>query len=262
MALLGRVAVITGGAGGIGRETSLRLAEEGALVVCGDFDVDAGATLMEESAKRAHAAGRVLFARFDASRKEDCLNLVKEALNHFGRVDILFNNVGIQPKSASKPLHETPDDAWDAVHTVNVKSHFWMCKEVLPIMMKQGKGVIIENASIQGLQSQAVTAAYASSKGAILALTREIAIEYGQYGVRCVSICPGSIVTPMCRDNTDLSYVTANTPLGFLGEPRDIADTVVFLASDAARWITGQNFVVDGGITVKGGWAALPARQQ
>jgi len=126
-------------------------------------------------------------------------------------------------------------------------------------MMAKRKGVIINNASIQAVQSQPNVSAYASSKGGLVALTRQIAVDYGRYNIRCNAISPGSTLTPLMMKTTVTDYVKSNTPIPRLGEPPDMANVVFFLASKEAEWLTGQNIIVDGGVTSKGGWAALPA---
>jgi len=133
-----------------------------------------------------------------------------------------------------------------------------MCKYVIPEMIKIGMGSIINNSSIQGIQSQKGVPAYAASKGALIALTRQLAVEYGENNIRVNCISPGSVVTPLMKaNNKSFSYIEGNTPLGYLGEPKDIAELLLFLGSENSKWITGQNFIIDGGITVKGGWAPL-----
>eukprot|EP01116_Phalansterium_solitarium_P001819 TRINITY_DN11635_c0_g1_i1.p1 TRINITY_DN11635_c0_g1~~TRINITY_DN11635_c0_g1_i1.p1 ORF type:complete len:260 (+),score=46.85 TRINITY_DN11635_c0_g1_i1:150-929(+) len=255
MSLHKKVVIVTGGASGIGRASTLKFATEGADVVFGDVSEEAGSEV--SAAWQQDGRGSVTFFKFDAASGEDCRKLVEFSVNKFGRVDVLFNNVGIQPKESRVPIHLLEEATWDNVMNVNLKSAFWMCKYVVPHMLKQSSGAIINNASIQGINSQKLVGVYAATKGGLLSLTRQLACEYGGNGIRCNAISPGSIVSELMRKNTNLEYVTGNTPLGCVGEPDDIADAAVFLASSKSKWVTGHNFVVDGGVTIKGGWASL-----
>lgn len=263
----GKVAIVTGGAQGIGRACCLLLAQHGFYVVCGDANEEAGRSLEEWSTaqQRQDDPSRILFVPFDASQGADCERLVNEAINKFGRIDVLFNNVGIQPALAQVPIHLLEEQHWDSIMDVNLKSIFWMCKFCIPHMMEQNKKSddcsqcsIINNASIQAISSQPHVPAYAASKGGIVALTRQLACDYGRHGIRVNAVSPGTIATELARKATpDFTYVESNTPLGRVGDPDDVASLVLFLAGEGARWITGQNIPVDGGITIKGGWAPL-----
>jgi len=154
-------------------------------------------------------------------------------------------------------IHEVTEEEWDEVIKINLKSLFWLTKFVIPYMIKQKFGVIINNASIQAIASQKGVSHYAASKGAMVALTRQLAVQYGEYKIRVNSLSPGSTMTPLMAANTNPEYPLSNTPMKVLGEPEDMANMVYFLSSRGARWVTGQNIVVDGGITIKGGWAKL-----
>jgi NAD(P)-dependent dehydrogenase (short-subunit alcohol dehydrogenase family) len=258
-----KVIIITGGAQGIGKACSLKLAEEGAHIICGDIDEKAGLELLREWEQEDKKEGSIDFIQFDASKGKDCEKLVNFTFSKFGRIDVLFNNVGIQPKESYIPIHLLNEEMWDQIFNVNIKSFFWMTKYCIPHMLKRTENgkyqcSIINNASIQGLQSQKGVSAYAATKGAIQSLTRQLACEYGPFGIRVNTISPGTIMTELAiRNNQSFSYIEQNTPLKTCGEPKDIAEIVLFLASDNAKWITGQNFIVDGGITIKGGWSPL-----
>lgn len=255
MSQVGLVAIVTGGAQGIGRACCVGLAKVGTNVVFGDINKSKGEQLEQEWKKeKSSSCGEISFMHWDASKSADCKELVKFAVDKYNRIDILFNNVGIQPPAT--PIYLLDESTWDNVMNVNLKSYFLMCKEVIPHMMKNG-GSIINNASIQGVLSQKCVAPYAASKGGILSLTRALAVEYGHCNIRVNSISPGTIQTDMGANNTNFDYAISNTPLGNLGVPEDIASAVIFLAS--SRWITGQNIVIDGGITIKGGWSDMHA---
>jgi len=274
----GKVVIVTGGAQGIGRSCCIHFAEEGAHVVCGDVDLDAGKELVAEWQQRTSQgptnknelehrnyrkcveSGTMTFVHFDASSSADCHNLVTVATKITGDIDVLFNNVGIQPKQSNVPIHKLEEAAWDAVFNINIKSFYLMCKHAIPVMLQHPdkRHSIINNSSIQGIQSQKGVPAYAATKGAILSLTRQLAVEYGSSNITVNAVSPGSIATPLAlANNKSFEFIAKNTPLGKIGEPRDVAEIVLFLASESAKWVTGQNFVVDGGITVKGGWAPL-----
>jgi len=264
----GRATLITGGAEGIGKETCLQFALRGAHVVCGDLNEHKIRELEGEWEKiKAREKENPLGARLgtlscfhcDLATSKGAKDLVAYAVSLHGTVDVLFNNVGIQPEASRVPLHQLSEATWDQVMNVNLKSCFWICREAIPFMLRNPEGgSIINNASIQGIQSQKNVAVYAASKGALLSLTRQLACEYGGSKIRVNSVSPGSIGTELMRENTpDLDNVIGNTPAGRIGEARDVAGAVLFLAGREASWITGHNLVVDGGITVKGGWAKL-----
>jgi len=257
---LNSVVIVTGGANGIGRATCLEFAMEGANVICADINENFAREMLEEwkeKQQKTKSRGKIEFIPMDAVKGEDCKKVVDDAISRFGRIDVLFNNVGIQPVESKQPIHLLEEKCWDQIFDVNLKSVFWMCKFAIPHMLQAKKGSIINNASIQGLNSQKKASAYAATKGGMLSLTRQLACDYGSHNIRVNSVSPGSIMTPLMKANTDISYVEENTPMKCVGEPLDVAKLVLFLASDDAKWITGQNMVVDGGITIKGGWASL-----
>lgn len=257
----GKTVIVTGGAKGIGKGISLAFAEAGANVLSADIDVEAGQQLVSEA---ANLSGTILFSDSDVGRSAVCATLVQTAVDRFGRVDVLCNNVGIQPTNSYLPAHELPEELWDAILTVNLKSGFLMSKFTIPIMIKQGGGVIINTASVQGLQSAMGVSAYAASKGGMIMLTRQLALEYGRQNIRVLAVNPGTIETPlvaeaaagMDRPYEELRDAWAEAhPIGRIGQPRDIANVMLFLASDEASFMTGEYVNVDGGMMAKGAWA-------
>ncbi len=257
-----KVAIVSGGAHGIGEAAVRAFAREGYRVALADVDRKAGARLAEDASL---PAGRVLFIPADVSRSEDAWDVVQQTTAAFGGVDVVFNNAGIQPLESYRTVETLDERTWDRVMEINVKGCFLLSKYAIPEMRKREGGVIINNASAQGLQSQKLVPAYAASKGAILSLTRNMALDYAEERIRVVAICPGSVDTPMLRataamaspENPDgtLAEWGQKHPLGRIGRPEEIADVVVFLASDKASFITGEFVCVDGGLMAKGAWA-------
>ena len=259
----GKVVIVTGGAKGIGTGITRVFAAEGARVAAVDIDEVAGATIAAEGDS---LAGEIRFMNYDVSEGAACEQLVSEVVGEWGGVDVLCNNVGIQPTDSYQPAHEVPDEQWDRILAVNLKSHFLMTKQCVPHMMAQHSGVIINTASVQGLQSATSIAAYAASKGGILSLTRQLALEYAQHGIRVVAVNPGGIETPlvdeaiaafgMDREKFMGDYDRIH-PIGRRGQPADIGNAMLFLASERASFITGEYLCVDGGLMAKGAWADL-----
>lgn len=254
----GKTVVVTGGAGGLGKAFSLEFARLGAAVVVNDVDLDAGQGLIAEA---ADLAGTIHFVPGSMGEASTCDQLAAKAAA-LGGTDVLCNNVGIQPASSYVPAHELDDALWDAILTVNLKSFFWMVKRCVPQMLAKGAGVIVNTGSVQGLQSQKGAAAYAASKGGILSLTRQLALEYAEQNIRVLAIAPGTFDTPLLRDVAagipDKSYMDRLEkayPMKRFGRPEELARVVAFLASDAASFMTGECVTVDGGIMAQGGWA-------
>ena len=257
----GKVAIVSGGAHGIGEAAVLAFAREGYRVAVADVDRDAGERMVQPTRS---LPGQIIFIPADISRAADAQGVVQQTVSTFGGVDVLFNNAGIQPAESYKNAEDLPEDVWDRVMDVNAKGCFLLCKYAIPEMRKRGGGVIVNNASVQGLQSQKLVPAYAASKGAVLSLTRNLALDYAEDNIRVVAICPGSVDTPMLRataalnsaERTDatLSEWGRKHPLGRIGRPEEIAEVVVFLASDKASFITGEYVCVDGGLMAKGQW--------
>lgn len=257
----GKAAIITGGAKGIGRAISLSFAQAGASVTCADIDETAGAEIAELA---ADAEGALHFVNADVSDAAQCQALVAKTVADFGGVDILCNNVGIQPTNSYVPAHELPEELWDRIINVNLKSRFLMTKYCVPEMQQRGGGVIINTASVQGLQSALGVAPYAASKGGDLSLTRQLALEYAKDNIRVLAINPGTIETPLVAEAAAAAGTTiaemqdawgAAHPIGRIGQPQEIANVVLFLASDRASFMTGSYVNIDGGMMAKGAWA-------
>jgi NAD(P)-dependent dehydrogenase (short-subunit alcohol dehydrogenase family) len=249
MPLYGKVALVTGGASGIGRATALLLAREGASIVLADLKAADGERVVGEIMQ---SGGKALFQRTDVSKSEDCRRLVEAAIAAFGRVDILFNNAGIIRRAN---IVDLPEEDWDLVMAVNVKSIYLLSREVIPHMQKSGRGTIINTASGWGLSGGAKAAVYCASKGAVVLLTKAMAIDHGPQNIRVNCICPGDTDTAMLRDearqlgeDSDLFLAeSAKRPLGRVGAAEEIAQAVLYLASDASSFVTGTALVVDGG---------------
>lgn len=249
MRLQNKIAIITGAGSGIGRAIALAFVKEGARVVVADYSEQGGKETIEQIEKENKEA---IFVKTDVSRAIDVEQMVKTCMAKFGRVDILVNNAGIYK---TYNLHEMPEEEWDKIINVNLKSVFLCSKAVIPEMLKQGKGKIISTASIAGLVGFAQSGAYCASKGGIIALTREMALEYAPKKINVNCIAPGVIKTAMTKDMiTDPATkqsLESSTPYPRLGEPEDIAMAAVYLASDESDFVNGEVLVIDGGWIVK-----------
>lgn len=250
MRLQGIVAVITGGASGMGRSTALLFAREGAKVVVGDVDVEAGASLEAEAAA---AGGVVAFQRCDVSVESDVAALVAGAESRFGKLDTIFNNAGIeQPVTPSDQVTEA---LFERVIDINLKGCFFGCKHAIPALLRNGGGTIVNNSSVSAFADVGGNLSYAASKGGIMSMTRVIAIEYAGRNIRCNAINPGVIDTGMNQRNLDLAKDPAEleqkwrsiTPLGRMGTGDEIGEAVLFLASRQSSFVTGIGLVIDGG---------------
>lgn len=244
------VAVITGGASGMGRSTALLFAREGAKVVVGDIDTIAGASLEAEAAA---AGGEVVFQRCDVSIEKDVAALVALAESRFGKLDTIFNNAGIeQPVTPSDQVSEA---LFERVIDINLKGCFFGCKHAIPALLRNGGGTIVNNSSVSAFANVGGNLSYAASKGGIMSMTRVIAIEYASRNIRCNAINPGVIDTGMNRRNLDLADDPAAleqkwrsiTPLGRMGTGDEIGEAVLFLASRQSSFVTGIGLVIDGG---------------
>lgn len=256
----GKVVIVTGGALGMGRATALEFAREGARVVIADINADAG-----RSAIAAMPAGAGHLSIADVAGANECQSVVADAERVFGGIDILFNNVGIQPSTSYANIENTTEEMWDRILGVNLKSYFLMSKFAIPSMRRRGGGVIVNNASVQGLQSMKGVPAYAASKGGVLSLTRQMALDYAAERIRVLAICPGTIDTEMVRasavnepDGVEaaLERYGRSHPIGRIGTGLDIANVVLFLSSDRASFMTGEYVCVDGGYMAMGAWAS------
>jgi NAD(P)-dependent dehydrogenase (short-subunit alcohol dehydrogenase family) len=241
-----RVAVITGGAGGIGRATAERLAREGATVVIVDSNEEAGKAL-------ADTLGG-LFIAADVTSPDDNARIYEQTQATYGRIDVAFHNAGISPPDDDSIL-DTGLEAWKRVQDVNLTSVFLGCKAVLPYMLAQGKGSIINTASFVATLGAATSQiSYTASKGGVLAMTRELGVQFARQGVRVNALSPGPVATPLlmelfANDPERAERRLVHVPVGRFAEPAEIASAVAFLASDDASFITASNFLVDGGIT-------------
>lgn len=248
-ALNGKVALITGGASGIGRATALLFAREGAAVVVADVNESEGKAVVQTIIDEG---GRAIFTRCDVTRAEDCQLAVRQTVEQLGKLDILFNNAGIIRRAS---VVETSEEEWDLVMATNVKSVFLLSKYAIPIMAEAGGGVIINNASGWGLVGGRNAASYCASKGAVVLLTKAIALDHGAQNIRVNCVCPGDTDTPMLRNEAQqlgkpeeqFLAESAQRPLQRIGRPEEIAQAVLFLASDASSFVTGTALVVDGG---------------
>lgn len=261
LSLSGRSFIVTGGALGIGGGIADAAAAAGARVLIVDRDAAAG---QERALKIGAAGGVACFLQADLSTHEGCRAAVAEAVSAYGAVDVLCNNVGIQPADSYTTVEDTSEEMWDLIMAVNAKSYFLTVKYAIPHMRLRGGGVIINIASVQGLQSAPLVPAYAASKGAVLSLTRQLAIDYARENIRVLAVCPGSIDTPLLRaaaamQEGDIDQTVDEWgwghPLGRTGQPADIASVVMFLASDGASFMTGEYVCVDGGYNALGAWA-------
>jgi NAD(P)-dependent dehydrogenase (short-subunit alcohol dehydrogenase family) len=247
--LEGKVTVVTGGNAGIGEAIAKRFAEEGASVVITgrrQQEVDRVASVIR------HNKGKVLGVAGSVTDETHVLDVVRRALDSFGRIDILVNNAGIG--EFGKRLHETDDAVWANILDINLTGVFRMTRAVIPHMLKQGRGSIVNISSIASLVGLSGLAAYTASKGALDALTRALAVEYAKEGVRCNVVNPGLVDTPMAAPlmaNPDmLQPILAQYAIRRPGTPEEVANLVLYLASDEAAWMTGATIPIDGGMTV------------
>lgn len=261
MGLENRTAIVTGGASGIGAETCRVLADRGADVVVADLDADAGeqtATAIGES----EAAGGASFVRTDVSEEDAIAEMVDHAESTFGSVDVLVNNAAVASREADGPITELESDAYEFLTGVNLRGPMYACKHAIAAMLEtgDGTGVVVNNASIAALIAEPGMDIYTATKGALVSLTRSIAVEYAPE-IRANTICPGVVETPMLAaamdDDSDdgefsetLQSMIDGTPLG-MAEPAEIARAIAFLASEDASFVTGATIPVDGGYTAQ-----------
>jgi NAD(P)-dependent dehydrogenase (short-subunit alcohol dehydrogenase family) len=247
-----KVAIITGAGGGMGRVAAGMFAAEGAKVVVAEFGEAAGnetVRLVKE------AGGEATFIRVDVSSEADAKAMVDHAVSTYGRLDVLYNNAGIMPE-ADHSVIDTDVGTWDTVMAVNVRGVFLGCKYAVPRMIDGGGGSIINIASFVALLGCSVPQdAYTASKGAILSLTRSLAVQFAPRGVRTNAICPGPVETPLLmewlvKDEEAKRIRLARNPTARFGKPEEIVHMAIYLASDESRWTNGASLVVDGGITV------------
>lgn len=250
MLLANRVALITGAASGFGRATAHLFAREGCKIVAVDLNEEGGREVV--SAIGAEG-GDALLVRADVSRSEDAERMVRAAVDRYGRLDVVFNNAGIAMRPT--PAEQMEDAAWERLFAINVKGVWHGCKHAIPVMRAQGGGVIINTASTAGVRPRPNLVAYAATKGAVITLTRGLALELAPDRIRVCSISPVAADTPLLPDfmapGADLDEgrrrFVASVPLGRLARPDDVAHAALYLASDGASLVTGINLEVDGG---------------
>ncbi len=244
--LAGRVAVVTGAGSGIGLATARRLREEGAKVAVADLDEQTG----EAAAKEVGG----LFVHADVTSEDDVRNMYDAALGAYGRIDIAFHNAGISPPEDGSIL-ETGLDAWRRVQEVNLTSVYLCCKHVIPVMQRQGAGSIINTASFVAVMGSATSQiSYSASKGGVLAMSRELGVQFAREGIRVNALCPGPVDTPLLQelfaaDPDRAARRLVHVPMGRFARAEEIAAAVAFLARDDASFITASTFLVDGGIS-------------
>jgi NAD(P)-dependent dehydrogenase (short-subunit alcohol dehydrogenase family) len=252
MRLDGKVTIITGGGGGMGRVAAQRFASEGAKVVVAEYAEAAG----QETVDIVRAAGGdATFIKVDVSDEAQSRAMVEHAVATYGRLDCLYNNAGVMPE-ADHSVVDTDVATWDSVMAINVRGVFLGCKFAIPAMEAGGGGSIINISSFVALLGCSVPQdAYTASKGAVLSLTRSLAVQFGPKGIRTNAICPGPVETPLLmdwlvKDEEAKRIRLARNPSGRFGKPEEIVSMAVYLASDESRWTNGASLVVDGGITV------------
>jgi NAD(P)-dependent dehydrogenase (short-subunit alcohol dehydrogenase family) len=244
--LADKVAVITGAASGIGRETARRFAEEGAKVVVADLNDETG----------GEVAGRLggLYIHADVTDPDDVQRMYREASEHFGGVDVLFNNAGISPPDDDSIL-ETEMDAWERVQNVNLKSVYLCCKHGIPRLLERGGGSVINTASFVAVMGAATSQiSYTASKGGVLAMSRELGVQFARQGVRVNALCPGPVNTPLlqelfAKDPEKAARRLVHLPMGRFAEAVEIANAALFLASDESSYVNASTFLVDGGLS-------------
>jgi NAD(P)-dependent dehydrogenase (short-subunit alcohol dehydrogenase family) len=243
----GKVCVITGAAGGIGREAALLFCSEGAKVCVADIDA--------EAAERAAAeAGEAFAVRVDVADEASVKSMYAETAERYGGVDVLYNNAGISPSDDGSIL-DTELDAWERVQAVNTRGVYLCCKHGIPHLLDRGGGSVINVASFVALVGAATSQiSYTASKGAVLSLSRELAVQFARQGVRVNALCPGPVETPLLLrifgdDPAAYERRRVHLPMGRLAKPREIANAALFLASDESSYVNGATFLVDGGLT-------------
>jgi NAD(P)-dependent dehydrogenase (short-subunit alcohol dehydrogenase family) len=247
--LEGKVALITGGTSGIGSATAIRFAKEGAAVAVAGRNTERGEAVVKQIVA---GGGEALFIRTDVRIAADCSNAVERTLERFGKIDILFNNAGVfHPRT----VPACPEEEWDETIDSSLKGAFLMSKYALPSMIERRSGSIIHTSSGWGIQGGHGAAAYCAAKGGLIVMAKAMAIDHGPDGIRVNCVCPGDVLTPMLHDDAakrgmtwdDYAAGAADRPLGRIGNVDEIADAVLFLASDESSFVTGASLVVDGG---------------
>ena len=257
----GKVAIVTAGGSGIGAATVRRFIREGAAVVIADLS---GARAEQIRAEAVSKGGRAVALKMDVADSEAMEATIRLALDSFGRLDVLFNNAGMAEVSL---IHETTLESWERVIAVTLTGTFLGLKYAIPVMRRQGSGAVINTASISGIHGDYGMGSYNAAKAAVINLTRTAALENAKHGIRVNCVCPGAINTRVAqilgkgRADEFRQVMGSAHPIGRMGEPDEIANTVTFLASDEASFITGASFVVDGGMTAGTGLPRLPGAE-
>ncbi len=247
-----KVIIVTGGSKGIGKACAVAFAQESGKIVIADQDQIEGEKTIHEIKENQ---GDAIFVSGDVSQSDDVRKIINTAVKTYGGIDMLFNNAGIQTYGT---VVEMPEEAFDRTLAVNLKSQFLTCKYAIPEMLKRGGGSIVNTASVQGIATQLNVAAYAASKGAIIAMTKTIALDYAKENIRCNAIAPASVRTPMLEGsaqffepdspNAAIQKWGESHPIGRVAQPEEIGNMVLFLASDDASFCTGGCYLVDGGV--------------
>lgn len=250
MRLKNKVALITGGASGIGKASAILFAKEGAKIIIADVNDDEGHKLKKEILSNG---GEVIYVHADVSKAADCEAMVESAEAEYGRLDILFNNAGIMD-SQDDNSQETSEDTWDRTMNINAKGVFLGCKYGIPALKRAGGGSVINTASFVSLLGAATPQiAYTASKGAVLSMTRELAVIHARENIRVNALCPGPLKTELLMKFLDTEAKKqkrlVHIPMGRFGEAEEMAKAALFLASDDSSYVTGTDFLVDGGIT-------------
>jgi dihydroanticapsin dehydrogenase len=247
----GKACVVTGAGSGIGRATAVRFAEEGGRVLAADIS---GESVAETVAEIERAGGTAFARETDVSDSSQVDDMVDDCVSRFGRIDVLVNNAGVNLPGV---LHEVSNEVIDRTLGVNVRGPIYGCRAAIPHMLRQGGGSIINMSSVNGIVSEPFLAVYSASKGAIVMLTKGVALDYAKQGIRCNAICPGWVDTPINHAHAAMlggleqvyAEIDSFQPIGRPGEPREIANVALFLASDEASFMTGSVVVADGGMT-------------
>ncbi len=252
MRLAGKAALITGAGAGIGRASCLAFAREGARLLAVDLNAETG----EETVRLVRAeGGDAYFHRADVSVAAAVERMMTTAVEKFGQLDVLFNNAGVVPGGT---VLETDEETWDRTIAINLRSAFLGCRYAVPQMQRQGGGVIVNTASVAGIVGVKQRAAYSASKMGVIGLTRSVALDFIQDGIRCNAICPGTVDTPSLRDRMAATgdadraraEFIARQPMGRLGTAEEIAALAVYLASDESAYMTGREIIIDGGLSL------------
>jgi NAD(P)-dependent dehydrogenase (short-subunit alcohol dehydrogenase family) len=251
MKMKGKVAIVTGAGGGVGRAISKRLVSEGCKVVLLGRD----RARLQKAASEVGDKNNTMTVMADITKEAEVLSAIEQTISSFDKVDILVNNAGMINDPV--PFHEMTDDQWDNLVDTNLVGTFRMTKAAIPVMMKNGGGNIVNVSSVLGIRAipKVPLTVYGVTKAGVIMFTKSIAVEYGQYGVRCNCVCPStiksSIIEPYLQDENAKKVLESGFPLRKIGEPEDIAGAVAYLCSDDAKWVTGTVMMIDGGVSAK-----------